>query len=178
MYEFCKYNNFYLFDVHCQQFGVCNSFVNFIHLFGCNQTKIIIFHSPLEILKLLTVFNNFCFQFALLQNCHFFLSQSCSNISLGVLPGAFRVLIDEYVTSDSGTGIVHNAPYFGEDDYRVCLAAKIITKDMDPVCPLDSVGRFIDPVTDFAGQYVKDADKAIIAHLKANGRLIHQAQVF
>ncbi|ENN76881.1 isoleucine--tRNA ligase, cytoplasmic [Dendroctonus ponderosae] len=91
--------------------------------------------------------------------------------------GAFRVLVDEYVTSDSGTGIVHNAPYFGEDDYRVCLAGQIITKDMDPVCPLDSVGRFVNPVTDFAGQYVKDADKAIIAHLKANGRLIHQSQI-
>lgn len=91
--------------------------------------------------------------------------------------GAFRVLVDEYVTSESGTGIVHNAPYFGEDDYRVCLAAGIITKDMDPICPLDSVGRFVDPVTDYKGQFVKDADKNIIAALKANKRLIHQAQV-
>ncbi|XP_066248278.1 isoleucine--tRNA ligase, cytoplasmic [Euwallacea similis] len=91
--------------------------------------------------------------------------------------GAFRVLVDEYVTADSGSGIVHNAPYFGEDDNRVCLAAGIITKDMDAVCPVDSVGRFIDPVTDFKGQYVKDADKDIILHLKTNKRLIHQSQV-
>ncbi|XP_066158499.1 isoleucine--tRNA ligase, cytoplasmic [Euwallacea fornicatus] len=91
--------------------------------------------------------------------------------------GAFRVLVDEYVTADSGSGIVHNAPYFGEDDNRVCLAAGIITKDMDAVCPIDSVGRFVDPVTDFKGQYVKDADKDIISYLKANKRLIHQSQV-
>lgn len=91
--------------------------------------------------------------------------------------GAFRVLVDEYVTSESGTGIVHQAPYFGEDDYRVCLNAGVISKDMDPICPIDSVGRFLDPVVDFKGQYVKDADKNIIALLKANKRLIHQSQI-
>ncbi|KAF7270201.1 hypothetical protein GWI33_016811 [Rhynchophorus ferrugineus] len=91
--------------------------------------------------------------------------------------GAFRVLIDEYVTAESGTGIVHQAPYFGEDDYRVCLAAGVITKDMEPICPLDSLGRFLDVVTDFKGQYVKDADKNIIANLKANKRLVHQSQI-
>lgn len=34
--------------------------------------------------------------------------------------GAFRVVSDTYVTADAGTGIVHQAPFFGEDDYRVC----------------------------------------------------------
>lgn len=92
--------------------------------------------------------------------------------------GAFRVLVDEYVTAESGTGVVHQAPYFGEDDNRVCLAAGVITKDMDPICPLDSIGRFTLPVTDFEGQYVKDADKNIINYLKSNKRLIHQAQVY
>lgn len=41
---------------------------------------------------------------------------------------AFRVVADDYVTSDSGTGIVHCAPAFGEDDYRVCIASGIIRK--------------------------------------------------
>lgn len=41
---------------------------------------------------------------------------------------AFRVVADDYVTSDSGTGIVHCAPAFGEDDYRVCIENQIITK--------------------------------------------------
>lgn len=89
----------------------------------------------------------------------------------------FRVLVDDYVTAESGTGVVHQAPYFGEDDYRVCLANGIITKDQDPICPVDASGRFTKPVTDFEGMYVKDADKKIIAALKITGRLIHQSQV-
>lgn len=48
---------------------------------------------------------------------------------------------------------------------------------MEPICPVDASGRFLKPVVDFEGQYVKDADKNIIATLKANGRLIHQSQV-
>lgn len=76
-----------------------------------------------------------------------------------------------------GTGVVHQAPYFGEDDYRVCLAAGLITKDQEPICPLDMSGRFVPPVTDFQGQYVKDADKNIITNLKERGRLVHQSQV-
>lgn len=91
--------------------------------------------------------------------------------------GAFRVLLDEYVTSESGTGVVHQAAYFGEDDYRVCLANGVISKDMDPVCPLDANGRLTKPVTDFEGQYIKDADKNIINMLKEKGRLIHHTQV-
>ena len=63
--------------------------------------------------------------------------------------GAFRVLCDTYVTAESGTGVVHQAPYHGEDDYRVCLAAGIITRDMAAVCPVDASGCFTEPVTDF-----------------------------
>jgi isoleucyl-tRNA synthetase len=89
--------------------------------------------------------------------------------------GAFRVLNDTYVTESAGTGVVHQAPYFGEDDNRVCLAAGVIVKGTaEVVCPLDASGRFTDKVTDFAGQYVKDADKHIIKWLKEAGRLVHQ----
>lgn len=90
---------------------------------------------------------------------------------------AFRVLIDDYVTEDSGTGIVHNAPYFGEDDYRVCLLGGLITKTSPVICPVDDSGRFTEPVTDFVGQYVKDADKNIIAKLKISGHLFDASQV-
>lgn len=90
---------------------------------------------------------------------------------------AHRVLCDGYVTEDSGTGIVHLAPYFGEDDYRVCLSNGIIKKDSEIICPVDESGRFVDPVSHFKGQYVKDADKNIIAHLKSSGRLIQNGQV-
>ncbi|XP_068622439.1 isoleucine--tRNA ligase, cytoplasmic [Battus philenor] len=92
-------------------------------------------------------------------------------------PKAYQVLTDSYVTDDSGTGIVHQAPYFGEDDFRVCLAAGIITRDQEIICPLDASGKFTEPVKDFVGQYVKDADKNIIANLKARNRLIQVGQV-
>jgi len=83
----------------------------------------------------------------------------------------FKVLNDTYVTSESGTGLVHQAPYFGEDDYRVCLAAGIITKVGPIVCPVDPSGLFTSEVTDFVGQYVKNADKNIVKHLKDHNRL-------
>ncbi|CAG9790865.1 unnamed protein product [Diatraea saccharalis] len=92
-------------------------------------------------------------------------------------PNAHCVLVDSYVTDDSGTGIVHQAPYFGEDDYRVCLAAGIITRDQEIICPVDASGKFIEPVSDFVGQYVKDADKNIIANLKARNRLVQLGQI-
>lgn len=89
---------------------------------------------------------------------------------------AFRVLCDSYVTEESGSGIVHQAPYFGEDDYRVCLAHNVITRDQEIVCPLDASGKFTNEVPDFQGQYVKDADKNIINMLKKNGRLVRAGQ--
>lgn len=84
--------------------------------------------------------------------------------------GAFQILSDDYVSTESGTGVVHMAPAFGEDDQRVCAAHGVTAF----VCPLDGGGRFTDEVTDFAGQYVKDADKNIIKHLKATGFLFKQ----
>jgi isoleucyl-tRNA synthetase len=92
-------------------------------------------------------------------------------------PATWTVLLDNYVTSESGTGIVHQAPFFGEDDHRVCLAHGVITKDSEIVCPIDESGCFLPEVTDFAGQYVKDADKNILRFLKASGRLVTQATV-
>lgn len=85
---------------------------------------------------------------------------------------AFRVLSDEYVTDSDGTGIVHQAPAFGEDDYRVCTLNNVIDLGENLPCPVDEDGRFVDPVTDFKGLGVKDADKPIIAALKERGRLV------
>jgi len=84
-------------------------------------------------------------------------------------PGAFVVLGDGYVTTEDGTGIVHQAPAFGEDDFRVCRAAGIGLVD-----PLDAEGRFQSPVDDFAGVFCKEADKAIIQRLKEQGSLVRQ----
>lgn len=91
--------------------------------------------------------------------------------------GAFRVLCDAYVTEDTGTGVVHQAPYFGEDDFRVCTANRIIWQDAPIICPVDATGRFTAEVSDFTGMYVKDADKLICQQLKKRGRLVHQSTV-
>ncbi|KAL9679523.1 hypothetical protein QQ045_017388 [Rhodiola kirilowii] len=85
---------------------------------------------------------------------------------------AFKVISDNYVTNDSGTGIVHCAPAFGEDDYRVCLENQIIKKGEGLVVAVDDDGRFIEKITDFSGRYVKDADKDIIEVLKKQGRVL------
>ncbi|KAK0426729.1 hypothetical protein QR680_009868 [Steinernema hermaphroditum] len=89
---------------------------------------------------------------------------------------AFRVLNDTFVKTDSGTGVVHQAPYFGEIDYDICLKSGIIRKDTKIICPIDEKGRFTDEVADFAGQYVKDADKNIIKKLKEAGLVMKAEQ--
>ena len=81
--------------------------------------------------------------------------------------GAFVVVADDYVTTDEGTGLVHQAPAFGEDDYRVLQAAGIEAF----VCPVTLSGVFADEVRDFAGRFVKEADRDIIRHLRASGAL-------
>ena len=68
---------------------------------------------------------------------------------------AFRVLNDTYVVSTSGTGIVHQAPAFGEDDNRIAVEHGIVTKEEMPPCPIDDSGRFTKEVPLFEGQYVK-----------------------
>ena len=81
--------------------------------------------------------------------------------------GAFVVVADDYVTTDEGTGLVHQAPAFGEDDYRILQAAGIEAF----ACPVTLGGVFTDEVRDFAGQFVKDADRDIIRHLRERGAL-------
>ncbi|NMR19614.1 isoleucine--tRNA ligase [Cellulomonas fimi] len=77
-------------------------------------------------------------------------------------PQAHQVLVADFVTTEDGTGLVHLAPAFGEDDMAVCGAAGIAT-----VVPVDAKGRFTSEVADYAGQQVFEANKAIIADLKA-----------
>ncbi|MDP6946802.1 MAG: class I tRNA ligase family protein, partial [Myxococcota bacterium] len=86
--------------------------------------------------------------------------------------GAFRVVSDDYVTTDSGTGIVHQAHAFGEDDARVCQREGVPMRDAT-----DLEGRFTDDFPLATGQLVKDADKGIIKDLKGRGRLFKQATI-
>jgi len=90
----------------------------------------------------------------------------------------FQMLNDRYVTDDAGTGIVHQAPAFGEDDFRVCKMADIIS-NTDVVCPVDDNGCFTDEVIhadvvgcDIANVWFKDADKTIVQYLKKAGRTV------
>lgn len=87
-------------------------------------------------------------------------------------PGAFRVLADGFVSTEDGTGIVHMAPAYGEDDFRVCK-----TVGIPPVDLLDENAAFTARVPDYAGQFCKDADKAIIRRLKEEGKLVHHTTI-
>lgn len=78
--------------------------------------------------------------------------------------GAFQVIAGDFVTIEDGTGVVHIAPGFGEDDQRVCADAGI-----ELVVPVDSRGRFTSEVTDFAGMQVFEANPLIIKKLKEDG---------
>ncbi len=77
-------------------------------------------------------------------------------------PHAHQVLAADYVTTEDGTGLVHLAPAFGEDDMLACDAVGIT-----PVVPVDSKGRFTSEVPDYAGLQVFDANPKVIADLKA-----------
>jgi len=80
---------------------------------------------------------------------------------------AFRVIHSDHVTTESGTGIVHMAPAFGEEDYTACMK-----EGLPIVCPVDDDGMFTAEVPAYQGKRVKEADKEIIGDIKKSGRLI------
>ncbi|MEQ8841956.1 MAG: isoleucine--tRNA ligase [Acidimicrobiales bacterium] len=80
---------------------------------------------------------------------------------------AFVVLSGDFIDTDEGTGVVHMAPGFGEDDQRLCGEAGI-----GMVVPVDDAGRFTDDVVEWAGENVLEANSGIIKHLRETGQLI------
>lgn len=86
--------------------------------------------------------------------------------------GAFVVVTGDHVTDSDGCGIVHTAPGFGEDDYKVLKGTGIPT-----VCPIDDTCSFTDEVRDYKGRFVKDCDKDIIARLKSEGKLVKRETI-
>ena len=86
--------------------------------------------------------------------------------------GAFKVLVADYVSTEDGTGIVHNAPGFGEEDNVTCKANGI-----PEVCPVDEQCCFTAEVSDYVGRFVKDTDKDIIRRLKDEGKLVHRGTI-
>ena len=85
--------------------------------------------------------------------------------------GAFQVYLADYVTTEDGSGLVHTAPGFGEDDYNTLKKTDINVK-----CPIDDECQFTNEVSDYAGRYVKDCDKDIINRLKEEGKLVKRDQ--
>ncbi|WP_235559462.1 isoleucine--tRNA ligase, partial [Microbacterium sp. Leaf351] len=83
---------------------------------------------------------------------------------------AWRILADDYVSTSDGTGVVHQAPAYGEDDKRIGDAAGIPT-----IVSLDDGGRFLPQVTDVAGELWMDANRPLIRLLKQEGRLLREA---
>ncbi|MGB3232658.1 MAG: isoleucine--tRNA ligase [Mycobacterium sp.] len=86
---------------------------------------------------------------------------------------AFRVLPADFVSTEDGTGLVHMAPAYGEDDMATALTA-----DIEAVTPVDAKGRFDNTVPDYAGQHVFDANPQIIRDLKnGSGPAAHNGAV-
>lgn len=80
---------------------------------------------------------------------------------------AWRVISGDFVTTEEGTGIVHIAPAFGEDDYNVGLE-----NDLPLVNPIDESGRFTDQIPELKGMFAKDADEKIIGILDDMGSIV------
>jgi isoleucyl-tRNA synthetase len=86
--------------------------------------------------------------------------------------GAFEVLAGDFVSLDDGTGIVHIAPAFGEDDYKLHLSRGVPV--LQPVAPN---GTFEERIGPWAGRFIKDADPDIIKALKTGGKLYKSGRV-
>jgi isoleucyl-tRNA synthetase len=80
---------------------------------------------------------------------------------------AFKIILGDFVNNTEGTGLVHIAPAFGEDDYQVCRKYKIPT-----IQPVDSRGKFTEEIIDFKGRYIHEVNTDIIIFLKEQGKVI------
>lgn len=85
---------------------------------------------------------------------------------------AFRVILEDSISLEDGTGVVHAAPAFGDVDFYACKRA-----GLPLVCPVDGNGRFTDEIPEHAGLFVKDAEKDVIKRLKKEGKIFHQGTI-
>ena len=87
--------------------------------------------------------------------------------------GAFKVLSGDFVSTEDGTGVVHIAPGFGQDDFDACRA---YDKDFPVVCPVDEAGKFTAEVPDYEGKQVFETNEPIMQLLKEKGILVKKEQ--
>ncbi|MCK4997844.1 isoleucine--tRNA ligase [Candidatus Pacearchaeota archaeon] len=82
-------------------------------------------------------------------------------------PNSFKIILADFVTAVDGTGIVHIAPAFGEDDNAICRKYNI-----PMVQPVDETGHFTNEITNYAGEYIHDTNEKIVIDLKKSGKAI------
>ncbi len=87
------------------------------------------------------------------------------------IPNAHYVVLADYVTTEDGTGLVHQSPAFGADDLAVCRAYGLPV--VNPIAP---DGTFLPEVTVVGGMFFKDSDKVLVKELKASGALYKHQQ--
>ncbi|MDR1026126.1 MAG: isoleucine--tRNA ligase, partial [Lactobacillus sp.] len=87
--------------------------------------------------------------------------------------GAFKVIAGEFVSTEDGTGVVHIAPGFGQDDFEVCRA---YDENFPAVCPVDEAGKFTHEVSGYVGKQVFETNDDIMASLKERGLLVKKEQ--
>ncbi len=91
--------------------------------------------------------------------------------------GFWRVLEADFVSLDAGTGLVHVAPAFGEDDHRAHIHENLrVDTPIALLCAVSPDGTFSDRLPRYQGRWVKDCDKDILAELKLRGALVHTEQ--
>ena len=92
---------------------------------------------------------------------------------------AWKITAADFVTTDSGTGAVHESPAFGEVDYELLMNEQekyLDGQGPELILAVDAAGKFTEDIPDFAGRWVKDCDKDISRRLKDEGTLYHQEQ--
>ncbi len=98
--------------------------------------------------------------------------QPMFNFFTGQSDKFFQVYTADFVSTEDGTGIVHIAPAFGEDDFQVGQRL-----DLPVICPVDAEGRFTEEVSPWQGRVVYEADEDITRTIKEKGRLIHKTKI-
>lgn len=93
--------------------------------------------------------------------------------------GYFRTYAGDFVVEGAGTGIVHCAPGFGEEDYNAFVLNGLIKENEKVISPVDENGNFTEEVPDYAGRYVKDkeVEKSLISHLKEKGLIYETSSI-
>ena len=87
----------------------------------------------------------------------------------------FTVHMADFVDETSGTGIVHLAPAFGQEDFDLCIKKKIVSiEEIGKYCPIDENGYFTSRVSDFQGLKVFDANLKIVQKLIEDGKLVRK----